>query len=100
LRESRKKLEGFDLARCEVCGADLALVGRVHRCVGGGGSITNAVVSKKKSVTNMDTNKDRPTSTARVTRWKAAHRRSWNEYMKLYMRDWRCRRATLRSSDG
>jgi hypothetical protein len=66
-----------------------------------GATVTNRVVSNERGVTNVVTNDaDRPTSTARVKRWKAAHRRSWNEYMKLYMRDWRCRRATLRSSDG
>jgi hypothetical protein len=51
-------------------------------------------------------NKGRPKNTtvpnadyARVVRWQKAHRREYREYMKFYMRDWRCRRAVLRMAD-
>jgi hypothetical protein len=95
------------MALCLKCGKNLALVGRAHLCRGRLPArapsikvpVTNSPNRAAGKVTNNVTNADRPTSTARVMRWKKAHRRSWNEYMKFYMRDWRCRQAVIKGSE-
>jgi hypothetical protein len=55
--------------------------------------VTNKATAPNTNVTNASVTSG---ESARVLRWRKGNRRAFNEYMKLYMRDWRCRRAVIR----
>ena len=57
------------------------------------GSVSNAGVTNRGRVSNAASNRDPRDGLTKLQRWRAAHRRQYNEYMQAYMRDWRCRNA-------
>jgi hypothetical protein len=83
--------------RCPQCGADLALVGKAHRCAPKSAPTLRLPLAKGKPKPDRDNVDARAAAVERTRLWKTAHRRHYREYMKLYMRDWRCRRAVMRA---
>lgn len=57
------------------------------------GSVSNGRVTNRGRVSNGVSNRDPRDGLTKLQRWRAAHRRQYNEYMQAYMRDWRCRNA-------
>jgi hypothetical protein len=67
---------------CAQCGANLALVGRAHRCVP---NKVQPVPNKGAAVPNKD-------DATRVARWKAANGERYRTYMRGLMRARRAQR--------
>jgi len=75
------------IGTCPKCGANLALVGRIHRCRALGDLKPAPAVSNvpNRSVPNSDPIPNR-NEAARVARWKAVILESYRAYMWEYMR--------------
>ena len=75
----RRFLENRMPEGCPVCGADLALVGRVHNCRPRVTNVTN------RPVTNAP-EKEPVKVAGRVARWREANPEKYRAYMRDYMR--------------
>jgi len=67
------------IGTCPKCGANLALVGRLHRCHTLGGLKPTPGVSNKPPVSNSVSNN-------RLGRWRSANQDRYRAYMREYMR--------------
>jgi hypothetical protein len=56
--------------------------------------------SGKGSNKNKVSNRDPRDGLTKLQRWRKAHARHYREYMRNYMRDWRCRRAVRKATHG
>ena len=94
---------------CKLCGANLAIVGRTHRCiprpvtnVTNSEPVTNKPVSNKRprvsnrkpvpEVSKAGVKKDQD----RVQRWRAKNRERYNAYMRELMRKRRAEWSSVR----
>lgn len=73
------------IGTCPRCGANLALVGRIHRCVALGGLKPAPTVPNKPTVPNSDPVPNK-SGAARVARWRAVNPERHRVYMRELMR--------------
>lgn len=72
--------------RCEQCGANLALVGRVHRCNPRPAGKFIAEAGQVGMIGDATVTKVRQTSTERVRRHRAKNPEHYRAYMRDFMR--------------
>jgi hypothetical protein len=72
-----------DTNLCPTCNANLALVGRSHRCITNHQSVTNKPITNPIPITNAEATPS--IEVQRVIDWRKGNPERYREYMKAYM---------------